>query len=113
MIATRLTPNPSILPALNAIARACFYAEGGRFSNLDLLASRIVFYATALNRLGLDCECTWRNLSEGLYPIDATQENLDRVAQDAPDLSTIVDWPTKSVRYSRDPAIFLVAENSD
>ena len=113
MIATRLEPRPSILPKLESIARDNFFAESGHFDPYDLLASRIVSYVSALRAIDLDCECTWRNLTEGLYPIDATPENLRRVAENPPDLDSVACWDHPRVRYSDEPAIFVLAENSD
>jgi hypothetical protein len=114
MIATRLIPRPSVLPALQLIAREGFYAATGHFDRHQLLASRIASYVTSLARIGLDCECTWRYLTESLYPIDATQDNLHRVAGDAPDLDSMADWKGFSrARYSDNPVILFMTENSD
>jgi hypothetical protein len=113
MIATRLEPRRSILPKLESIARDNFFADSGRFDRADLLASRIVSYFTALKAIDLDCECTWRNLTEGLYPIDATPENLNRITENPPDLDSIAFWDHPRARYSDEPAIFFLAENSD
>jgi hypothetical protein len=110
MIATRLTPRPSVLSSLQLIAREGYGAENRH----SLLSSRIVSYVAALTRIGVDCECTWSFLTESLYPIDATQRNLDQVAEGAPDLETISDWKFHSrARYCSDPAIFFMTQNSD
>jgi hypothetical protein len=113
MIATRLTLRPSVLPTLRSIAREGFAAESGNFSRTSLLASRIASYVQSLARAGLDCECTWRYLTESLYPIDATQANLDRVAEDELDLQSIAKWPYPKARYYSDPAIIFMTQNSD
>jgi hypothetical protein len=114
MTATRLTPRRSVLSSLQLIAREGYGAENGWFKRGSLRSSRIVSYVAALSRIGVDCECTWSYLTESLYPIDATQGNLDRVAEDAPDLETIADWKGHSrARYCSDPAIFFMTENSD
>lgn len=111
MIATRLRPQPAIAPHLNAIVREYYDADVGFLHQVNLRASHIVSYAAALGRLGLTCETSWSNLNEGAYPIDATQENLDLLAEDAPPLSEIADW---SGRQPQDCAIILLlAENSD
>lgn len=112
MIATRLTPRHSVLPSMRAIAREGYYAEAGHFDRGQLLASRIANYVVALKRDGLDCEATWRYLTESLYPIDATQENLNCVAQDAIDLHAMVEGLLQA-RYIRNPVIFFMTENSD
>jgi len=80
----------------------------------ELLASRIVRYVNGLNELDLDCESSWRHLTESVYPIDATQENLDRIAENAPKLDDLVDWSGFiRARYANDPVILLLTENSD
>jgi hypothetical protein len=79
-----------------------------------VLASRIASYVAALAQINLDCECTWPYLTESLYPIDATQDNLNRVAEDAPDLESIAEWGGfLRARYSANPVIFCITENSD
>jgi hypothetical protein len=114
MIATRLTPRASVLPTLQTIAREGFFAENGHFDSGQVLASRIASYIAALGQIGVDCESTWRYLTESLYPIDATQENLTRLAEDAPDLATIANWSGFiRARYANDPVIFFMTENSD
>jgi len=113
MIATRLAPRPSVLPALRSIAREGFGAEKGNFDRTSLLASRIASYVQSLARAGLDCECTWRHLTESLYPVDATQSNLDRVAEDGFDLQSIAKWPYPEAIYYSNPAIIFMTENSD
>jgi hypothetical protein len=114
LIATRLTPRSSVLPHLERIAREGCYAEAGHFSQSNLLASRIVWYSAALAEIGVDCESSWRHLNESLYPVDATQSNLDRLCEDSVDLNEVVEWNNYlRSRYSADPAIFFICENSD
>ena len=113
MVATRLTPRPSVIPTFEHIVREGF-AANHFYRGAPVLASRFVSYVAKLTSIGLDCECTWPYLTEGLYPIDATQDNLDRIADDAPDLETIADWKGfLRARYSDDPVVFLITENSD
>jgi hypothetical protein len=114
MIATPLVPRTSVLPALRLIAREGYFAETGHFDGHQTLASRIACYIAALTRIGVDCECTWRYLKESLYPIDSTQDNLNRIGEDAPDLESIADWNQfMRARYSNNPAIFFMTQNSD
>jgi hypothetical protein len=110
MIATRLIPRASALSTLQLIAREGFDAETGHFDRSQVLASRIANYVATLARIGLNCEGTWRYLTESLYPIDATQDNLNRVAEDAPDLESL---GLPRARYAIDPVIFFMTENSD
>jgi hypothetical protein len=113
MIATRLVPRASILQALRSIAREGFDAENGFFGPTNLFASRIASHVQSLTRIGVDCECTWPYLSESIYPIDATQANLNRVAEDELDLQSIAKWPYPEARYHSDPAIIFITQNSD
>lgn len=110
MVATRLTPRPSIYAALRDIAREGYGIS--HFNRSDVLASRIANYVEALKRIGVDCECTYRELTESVYPIDAIDENLARVAEDAPNLSDLAaDY--RPVRFDPNTVIFFLAENSD
>src|SRR5262249_17995135 len=113
MIATRLKPRPSMIyPSLRQIARDGWGAENGRVNRIDLLASRIADYVAALKQIGVDCECTWRYLTESMYPIDATDNNLNCLAEDAPKLSDLaVNYAP--ARYDSNAAIFVLAENND
>lgn len=114
MIATRLEPRPGIKPALDAIARTNYFAEDGRFNKSDILASRLANYVKALGELGLDCECSRHLLTESVYPIDATEKNLDRIAADAPALDGLIDWAGMTREASSlSPAILLLTQNSD
>ena len=114
MIATLLTPHASVKDKLDDIGRQFYFAQDGYLDPDYMLASSISSYVQALSAIGLDCECTWRRLSEGLYPIDCTQENLDRIACDAPRLDAMADWQESTrVRYDMEPMILLLAENSD
>jgi hypothetical protein len=114
MIATRLRSRQLVLPTLRQIAREGYNAETGHFDHHQLLASRIAAYVATLAKIGVDCECTWRHLTESLYPVDATQANLERVAQDAPDLGSIAEWEFFPLpRYSANPAILFMTRNCD
>jgi len=114
MIATRLNLRPSISSEMLRVAQVGYFAESGHFNRDSLLASRIAAYIAALARIGLDCECTRRFLTESLYPVDATQENLNRIAEDAPDLDSIAHRNGHSrARYSDQPAVFFLTQNSD
>ncbi|WP_237354832.1 hypothetical protein [Xanthobacter sp. YC-JY1] len=114
MIATRLEPSPTLKSALDAIARDNYFAEEGRFNKSDILASRLANYVKALGALGLDCEWSRHLLTESVYPIDATQRNLNRIAADPPALDGLVDWAGMTrERSSLNPAILLLTENSD
>lgn len=114
MVATTLTPNATIKNGLDNIGKQFYFAQHGQLEPGNMLASSISEYVTALNEIGLDCECTWRRLSEGLYPIDCTQENLNKIASNAPSLDMMADWRGFTrARYSIDPIILLLANNSD
>lgn len=115
MIATVLKPAEAILPKLNQIARDFFYAETGHFDREQLLASTLAAYIDALSGLGLDCESSWRQLTESMYPIDPTRENLLKLTGSSKEVDALMAKElAQRVRYSfSDPYIFLLTENSD
>lgn len=65
----------------------------------------------ALARLGLDCENSWRNLTEGAYPIDATQGHLDLLTEEALPLAKSAGWSGQEPRHNA--VILLLAWHSD
>ncbi|MGO4670280.1 hypothetical protein [Bosea sp. 2RAB26] len=113
IIATVLNPKNDIRSGLNKIAEEHYAAENGWMIRDELPASRIVRYVNGLSALDLDCESSWRHLTESVYPIDATQENLDRIAENAPNLDDLFDRAgfTQAL-YFNDPVILLLTENS-
>lgn len=113
MIATPLTPNPEVKADLDRIATKFYYAEAGHFNRSQTIVSLIIDYVNELRGYGLNCEASWRLLEEAIYPVDATQYNLDRISIDAPNLSQIMHWGEKAPRYITDPAILLLTGNSD
>jgi hypothetical protein len=80
MIATRLNPHPSVVSTMRQIARDGWYGDFGHF--YEPWPSRVSWYTAALSDIDVRCKNTWIHLAESLYPIDATQENLDWVAED-------------------------------
>lgn len=114
MIGTRLRPRASVGTALLRIARDRYDEDDGWFVRDALRASQIVSYSAALNAVGLDCEVSWRLLQEGTYPIDATQRNIDRLAEDPPDLRALADWKDCGPgSLGRDPVILALCEDCE
>jgi len=113
MIATVLTPNGSIKEKLDDIGRQFYAAQHGRLAPGDVRASSLSAYLAAIGKIGLICEYNRPRLAEGLYPIDCTQENLDKIASDALRLRTLIESSYIRARDSSDPVILLLANNSD
>lgn len=111
MVATRLRPRPAIAAHLNGIVRKHYDADAGFLHPDNLRASQVVSYVETLARLGLDCDVSWRNLTEGAYPIDATQKHLDLLTEEALPLAEIADWSDQEPRHNA--VILLLAWNSD
>jgi len=112
VVATPLRMRPEVFPGLLRIARKGAGLHGGYFWSMNVLASDIANYVRDLAELGLDCECTWPLLTEAVYPIDATAENLKTIAADLPDLSCAIEGELPH-RYDSNVAILVIAENSD
>ncbi|MQB40295.1 hypothetical protein [Rhizobium sp. ICMP 5592] len=115
MIATVLKPTETIFPKLNQIARDFFCAETGRFDRERLLASTLAAYINALSGLGLDCESSWRQLIESVYPIDPTPENLLKLTGNWTEVAALMATELgQTTRYDfYGPYLFLLTENSD
>jgi hypothetical protein len=54
-----------------------------------VLARDISDYNIALSKISLDCDYSYPHFMERVYPIDAVQSNLDRIAIDALDLKQL------------------------
>jgi hypothetical protein len=93
---------------LRSLAEGYFEAAAGHFYASNLGASDIVAYSAALAANGVHCERSFRLFEEAVYPIDATQEHLDLLAEDAPVHSRIAD-----PRGYGGLTIVVLAENSD
>jgi len=108
LVGIRLRLKPGLAAGFREIARARHGANGGRFHHDALALSDIIEYAGALKLFELDCETSFRLLQEGVYPVDATQANMDLVFCDAPDRSDILD----GFGFGN-LTILILAENSD
>jgi hypothetical protein len=87
MVALRLEPNPDVHAAFIEIARGYWGSNLGWGGPPPL--AELTRYREVLLPLGLDCNRTYADLREGLYPVDATQEALERAARNPPDLKAL------------------------
>src|SRR5262249_34823732 len=83
-IGMRLTLRASIYGAVRQIARDRWHAKRGNLYTERVTARDIAAYSAALENIGLDCDFSYPHLMESVYPIDAVQDNLDRIAENAP-----------------------------
>jgi len=58
----------------------------------------VAYRQKIIDLFGVDCNETFQYLEEGIYPIDATQENLKKLCKDRlpKDLNNLVDWKDNS-----------------
>jgi hypothetical protein len=75
--------------------------------------STLVGYSDMLKSVELDCEETYPHLAEGFYPIDFSQEALDRVAVEAPRFADLIGEPVPYGGAEARAIIAIVAPNSD
>ncbi len=108
LVGLRLTIRPSMAEKLKDLVRRYLGAAGGHLSLDKVTASDIVGYTQVLADLGLHCDSSYRNLQEGVYPIDATSQALALIADEPPDLDLVKD----PLGYGG-LAIVILAENSD
>jgi len=99
LFATRLTPKQKALVGMYAVAQEWF---GSNVGCLGPGLSEISRYNARLRRLfGTDCQLSYVHFEEGLYPIDASRENMKRMAQDKlpADLDDLIEWPSETARF--------------
>jgi hypothetical protein len=112
MVATRFTPRSEILPHLNMIASEFYFAETGHFhkgnEHVPQIAELISRYHVRLEDLGLDCKVSRDVLQEAIYPIDASQSNMNKLAATPVDMSAVFQG-----RDTLNPVILLLSSNSD
>lgn len=111
-IATQLTPRPSVYPALCKLARDRWFAHRGNLYQERITAEDIATYHNDLIKIGVNCDYSYPHLIESVYPIDATQANLDVLAEDAPRLERITVPPT-NIHDRKNLAMFVLTDNSD
>lgn len=91
LVATRIALRPELeLPARELSQR--WYDS--QISRQTVTLDDLVIYRDDLRVLfGVDCSHAWRDLREGVYPIDASAENLAKLSDEAiGDLADFIDW---------------------
>ena len=114
---TELEPKPHVLPILKELAEHYHGALGWEPPSLDEAnAYRAVLQA----KLEVDCNRSYVELEEALYPIDPSKEHLARLSSDLPDEpGDLSDWdnapsaPLFRLRVGLHLRFYLIAENSD
>ncbi len=87
---------------------------------LGLSLNEIVAYRKYINdTLNVDCNESYHYLEEGIYPIDATTENIKKLCKDnlPKDLDNLIDWRDDKVgKYAgciNRWYLFILGENCD
>jgi len=104
MVALPLRPKPERRHGLLALARRYFGSNIGWY---DLEADSLAEFRARLDELGLPSSVPASQIYEALYPGDATQEALDRLVIDPPDLGVVTGGHPESA------VICVLAPNSD
>ena len=115
MIACRMKPLAQVYSALQKIAQDRWpFDAGDRIDSFhsEIFARHLAAYKADLGKLGLHCNETGQYLTEALYPIDATQEHLDIMLGDPPNLRIMLgDYEPRYIPGNL--VIFAIAANSD
>jgi hypothetical protein len=114
-VGTRLKLRPEIYPVLRKIARDRWpLGPHDHISKDDekTYATQKAAYKIDLKALSLSCDTVEDYLTESLYPIDATQENLERIAENPPRIFDLIATNEQSSRGAN-LAIFILTANSD
>jgi hypothetical protein len=114
-VATRLNVRAEVYPLLRKIARDRWPSGLHDQITTDYAWTKEPLradYRRDLKALGLSCETVVNFFAEALYPIDATQENLDRIAENPPRISDLISSNEQS-RWGANLVIFILTANSD
>jgi hypothetical protein len=114
MEATILTPREpgKIIVLANEYLDSCINMWG-------LTLDAVITYRQRLNQLfGVDCNETFMSLEEGIYPVDATYENLRKLCKDRlpKDLDNLIIWESnsdKSFGFIGRWKVYILGENCD
>ena len=116
---TELEPKADVMPMLKELAERYYDALGWSPPTLDEANQYRGFLREKLN---VDCNATYVDLEEALYPVDPTLEHLRHLSTDElpDDLGDLFDWgdPSGIAGLNRLRARFhlrcyVIAENSD
>lgn len=119
MIACGLRILPEAKPILDKIAEhwwmSYLYSDPERVASArrEKVVADIECYHSQLAELGVNWTGKPGLLKEAVYPIDATPENLARIAVDPPNLSSLVPIDVQGPGNPRWPIIIAASQNSD
>lgn len=116
VICTFLEPRPNVLAVMNEIDRTWYDTDLGAWSTpLD----DVVKYRQILNeKLGVDCNRSYADLEEAVYPIDCSIENLRKLCIDQlpDDLESLLKFDRELDRMMGMIdrwKIYIIGENCD
>lgn len=98
-IATVLTPKIELIPKIKDICDEYLDSDIGCFGvNIQELNSYVDLLK---NNLDVDCNWSYDNFEEGIYPIDYSIENLKKLTDDIfpADLDRLIDWKEGLKKY--------------
>lgn len=108
IVGTVLKPKPKVLEAMKFISD--FWLEKESIFGFGL--NEIFEYRKQLNaKLGVDCDNSFRDFEEGIYPIDVTKASLKKLTTEK------IDDPSKFIakKYILWPnwKLYIIGKNSD
>lgn len=116
VVCTFLEPRPNVLAVMNEIDRTWYDTDLGAWSTpLD----DVVKYRQILNeKLGVDCNRSYTELEEAVYPIDCSAENLRKLCVDQlpDDLESLLKFDRELDRMMGMIdrwKIYIIGENCD
>jgi hypothetical protein len=91
LMGTVLKPRTSVLPTLQEIVGGWY---GSNYGFTERPLSGVLRYRAQLRKIDVDCERSYPDFEEGMYPIDCTRDNLQRMTTERlpVNLDKLVNW---------------------
>ncbi len=116
MWCTFLSPKPSIIPILSEINKTWLDSNAGV---LDVRLDDVLKYRTLINeKLGADCNVSYPDFEEAIYPIDCTVETIRALCEDdlPDDLNDLLHFDnnfSSMLGFAKRWNLYILGENCD
>lgn len=113
---TIIEPKKNVEKAMEKISDYWYDSNAGLFGiSLDEI---LIYRKQLINLLGVDCNNSYKNFEEGLYPIDCSIENIQKLSRYkfTKDLDSLIKFDNKKERIFgmlNCFSLYIIGENSD
>ncbi len=112
IVGTILTPRKNIKRKLLAICDMWLDTNCSKHPSLDEI---LTYRAQLKNLLGVDCNYTYMDFEEAIYPIDCSRETIRKLAIDnlPVNLDNLINWNKNELSKYAHWRLYILGENSD